>query len=126
MGWDSKYSKGHNDRRRERYAKDPEYAKQQRERSAANRAKNRDETGRLLKELNGAMVPVYKMAEIAEHCDVSVTRVRNAFQKGRLPESSFEGKHIYVTKEQLKLIKYAFDNPKVNDEDMRVELEGDW
>lgn len=126
MGWDSKYSEGHNQRRRERYATDKTYREEQKKRAAEARAKNRDETGRLLKELNGAMVPVYKMSEIAEFCGVTVTRVRGAFNRKRLPEPSFEGKHVYVTAEQLKLIKQAFDNAHVQDDDMRALLESEW
>ncbi|MGI4990992.1 hypothetical protein ACRXCV_00040 (plasmid) [Halobacteriovorax sp. GFR7] len=79
-----------------------------------------------MKELNGAMVPVYKMGEIAEHCDVTVFRVRSAFARGRLPQHSFEGKHVYVTQPQLELIKKAFEQSEVSDEDMRASLDEEW
>lgn len=126
MGWDSKYSEGHNQRRRDRYAQDSAYREEQKKRAAEARARNRDGDGNLLKELNGVMVRVYKISEIAAACGVTVTRVRSAFARGRLPESSFGGKHIYVTLAQLELIKKSFKQSSVNDLDMRMGLEEDW
>lgn len=124
--WKPEYNEPHNERRRKRYATDPAYAEEQRKRSAEARAKNRSPNGNLLKELNGEMVEVFKIKDIAEQCGVTVTRVRSAFQRGRLPESSFEGKHIYVTAAQMKLIKYSFQKQIVKDESMREILDKEW
>lgn len=124
--WKPEYNEPHNERRRERYATDPAYREEQRQRSRDARAKNRSDNGNLLKEYNGQMVEVFKIKDIAEACGVTVTRVRSAFQRGRLPESSFGGKHIYVTAEQIELIKYAFDNPILKDEVIRAELDKEW
>ena len=126
MAWEPKYAEGHNQRRRERYANDEAYRQEQKDRAAAARAENRDEDGRLLKELNGVKVPVYKMADIAEYCEVSITRVRSAFKRGRLPEHSFEGKQVCVTEAQLELIKESFTNSDVKDAVMRADLEERW
>lgn len=126
MAWNEKYGEAHNEKRRNRYKNDPQYRAEQVARAAEQRAKNRDEDGNLLKEYNGEMVSVFKISDIANHCGVTVTRVRSAFNRGRVPPSSFEGRHIYVTQHQMDLVKRAFDNAEVADGDMRAELDKEW
>lgn len=123
---DWKYKDAHNQRRRERYAADPNYRDEQKRRAAERRAQNRSDDGHLLKELNGEKVKVFKIGEIAEYCGVTVPRVRGAFKRGRFPNPSFEGKHIYVTQHQLDLIKDAFAQPETPDSEMREILAENW
>ena len=94
-----------NERRRNRYASDPEYREKVKARARERKRQLlADRDGRVEREWDGTKILVHPISRVAEDAGTTAQRIRELESQGVIPEATFPGETRVYTDHQRTLI----------------------